>query len=344
MKILLVAHEKDAGGVSSHIISLSRELIKLGHQVKIVWHTPDERDQFSLPLHSKDPVSLFLSSFGLLKLLKDFSPDIVHVHSRMPFLAVLPWVKALKIPVAYTAHGNYSPHRLSKLISFADVVIALCSAHQIYVTKELDVDVRKIRIVGNGVDTEKFKPKHIEKANNEIVIGLVGRLVSAKGFSFFLKVFSYLPIQTRLVIVGDGELREVLEEDARSLNISSRVIFMGKRDDIEDIYPNFDIFCLPSIKEVYPLVLLEAMSSGLVCVASDVGCVSEMGKNSIIVLPKSDLNLWVKSLLRLIDDVEGRQSLSKRALERSKAFSWESVAKRVEDIYLEVIKDEKRSG
>jgi glycosyltransferase involved in cell wall biosynthesis len=339
MKILLVAHEKDAGGVSSHILSLSRELIKFGHQVRIVWHTPDELDQLSLPLHSKDPVSLFLSSFGLLKLLKEFSPDVVHVHSRMPFLAVLPWVKTLKIPVVYTAHGNYSPHRLSKLISFANVVIALCESHQVYVAKELDVDLRKIRVIGNGVDTEKFKPKYIEKANSEIVIGLVGRLVSAKGFSFFLKVFSYLPIQTKLVIVGDGELREVLEEDARNLNVSSRVTFMGKRDDVEDVYPTFDIFCLPSIKEVYPLVLLEAMSSGLACVASDVGCVSEMGKNSIIVLPKSDLNLWVKALLRLIDDSDGRQSLAKRALERSKLFSWENVARSIEKIYMEVIKD-----
>ncbi|WP_448589208.1 glycosyltransferase family 4 protein [Thermodesulfobium sp.] len=343
MKILFVAHEKEAGGVASHVLRLSSELVQIGHKVKIAWHTPTEHDDVSLPLHSKDPVSLFLSSFGLLKLLKDFSPDIVHVHSRMPFLAVLPWVKAFKIPVVYTAHGNYSPHRLSKLISFADVVIALCSAHQIYVTKELEVDVRKIRIVGNGVDTERFKPRSIEKKGNEIVIGLVGRLVSAKGFSFFLKVFSYLPIQTKLIIVGDGELREVLEEDAKNLNISSRVIFMGKRDDMENIYPNFDIFCLPSIKEVYPLVLLEAMSSGLACVASDVGCISEIGKNSIIVLPKSDLNLWVKSLLRLIEDEEGRKSLAKRARERSKEFSWRKVASKVEEIYLEVMKNGKRA-
>ncbi|AWB10969.1 Glycosyltransferase involved in cell wall bisynthesis [Thermodesulfobium acidiphilum] len=341
MKVLLVAHEKDAGGVSHHVVKLSSELINFGHEVKIVWHTPNAINDISLPLHSKDPVSLFLSSFGLLRLLKDFSPDVVHVHSRMPFLAVLPWAKALKIPVVYTAHGNYSPHRLSKLISLANVVISLCLTHQIYVTKELGVDAEKIRIVGNGVDTERFKPKNVEKAKDDIVIGLVGRLVSAKGFSFFLKVFSYLPIQTKLVIVGDGELRETLEEEAINLNISSRVVFMGKRDDMESIYPTFDIFCLPSIKEVYPLVLLEAMSSGLACVASDVGCISEIGKNSIIVLPKSDLNLWVKSLLRLIEDKEGRQSLSKRALERSKTFSWKNVAKRVEEIYLEVIKNEK---
>lgn len=118
---------------------------------------------------------------------------------------------------------------------------------------------------------------------DEMLVGIVGRLTEIKNHKFFLETVaefknhlsSGLP-RVRFVIVGDGHLRKVLEEQARSAGIESEVIFLGNRKDPRNFYPGFDIVALTSLNEGTPLTLLEAMANSRAIVASAVGGVVDL--------------------------------------------------------------------
>jgi glycosyltransferase involved in cell wall biosynthesis len=139
-----------------------------------------------------------------------------------------------------------------------------------------------IEIVPTGVDLERFKPGDKAGARARLglemrapIVGTVGRLEPVKGHSRLLAAFRYLPGDVRLVIAGDGAERAALEAQAAAGGVAARVTFLGHRDDIEEILPAFDLFCLPSLNEGFPRSLLEAQACEVPVIATDVGAVRE---------------------------------------------------------------------
>lgn len=137
------------------------------------------------------------------------------------------------------------------------------------------------RVIPNAIDTDVFafnarRRKEVRRklgVNDDVsVIGHVGRFSRPKNHKFLLRVFSdFLKLQpsARLVLVGDGELREQIEAEIRRLQIESSVILLGIRSDVGDLLQGMDLFLMPSQYEGLPLVLVEAQCSGLPCVISD---------------------------------------------------------------------------
>jgi glycosyltransferase involved in cell wall biosynthesis len=136
-------------------------------------------------------------------------------------------------------------------------------------------------VITNGVDTARFAPRSRSQARERLglaphtyVIGSTGRLEYEKGHDVLIEAFARLPHDPLLVIAGTGTRRDALEALAQSRGVSGRVRFLGHRDDVPEIYPAFDVFCLPSRKEGLPFAVLEAQATGIPAVASDVGSVS----------------------------------------------------------------------
>jgi len=132
----------------------------------------------------------------------------------------------------------------------------------------------------NGVDTERFKPRDknairqtLSIPDDAIVIGSVGRLVAVKDFPTLIEAFAKLDTSSKLhlVLVGDGTERQSLEALVSQKDLTDRVTFTGRRDDVNEVVSCFDLFVLPSLSEGLSNTLLEAMSCGIPVLGSNVG-------------------------------------------------------------------------
>ena len=139
-------------------------------------------------------------------------------------------------------------------------------------------------VIPNGIDMQRFSLNGSFSIDTyrqacgfsatDQIIGAVGRLVPEKGYGYLLEAVAVLATRhagLRLLIVGDGEQREQLENQAGELGISDRVHFAGVRDDIPELLEMIDIFCMTSLSEGLPMALLEAMAAGKPVVATSVG-------------------------------------------------------------------------
>ena len=138
---------------------------------------------------------------------------------------------------------------------------------------------QNFKIINNAIDCDKFRfrPEARNRIRQELqledkfVIGHVGRFEEQKNHLRMLKIFKTVVRKcpnSVLVLVGIGSLQNQCKKLARDLGISSQVLFLDGRSDVPKLMQAFDLFWLPSLYEGFPFVLVEAQTSGLVCIAS----------------------------------------------------------------------------
>jgi glycosyltransferase involved in cell wall biosynthesis len=183
-------------------------------------------------------------------------------------------------------------------------------------------------VVPNGIDAELFRPRPRAALRNELsldqgpVFVAVGRLNVEKGMDKAIEALARLDHDARLVIVGDGEEREKLQQLARALRVDERVLFTGLQphEMVAKYLAAADVFLFPTVRaEAAPLVLPQAMSCGLPVVASDIGGITEVvqrsGENGILI-PPGDLRRLVSAMETLLQDSDLRARLGEAARRR----------------------------
>lgn len=137
-------------------------------------------------------------------------------------------------------------------------------------------------------------------AKDDIVVGHVGRLMTPKNHEFLLRFFAVLPENSRLLLVGDGELRQNLERQADELGIRSRVIFAGVRSDVNRLLQAMDVFAFPSLYEGLPVSIVEAQAAGLPCVISDKVPIECKKTELVQQIPlNAGAKVWADAVLKL---------------------------------------------
>lgn len=217
----------------------------------------------------------------------------------------------------------------------------------------LGVPPAKIARIPNGINFEdRVKDYDRDRIRAELsfdpqtkVVTFVGRLVHAKGVDWLLdiwKIVSRAETRARLLIVGDGPERSVLEARVRELGILDSVTFTGRQEDVYRFFSMSDVFVLPSRLEGMSNALLEAMSQGLPVVASD----DRLGGNRSvltdrrcgIIIPFGDTEAFAHSLLGLLQNERLRCDMGKRARRKvEQAFSIEYVTRRYLEVYHELV-------
>jgi len=213
------------------------------------------------------------------------------------------------------------------------------------------LDQSKMIVIHNGVDTDSLQvngPAAELKAELGIkagqpVIGTAGRLVPIKGYDIFIDMAkSILDMRPDAVflLVGDGPLKQELQDKAEKLNIIRSLKFLGFRDDIMDLLNCLDLFVITSHHEGIPMVLLEAMALKRAIVATAVGGVNEIienGKSGSLVNP-GDAGALAAACLAILGDVNRRHTLEVGAADRiSEEFSIEIQTRRMSDLYRKVV-------
>jgi glycosyltransferase involved in cell wall biosynthesis len=176
--------------------------------------------------------------------------------------------------------------RLNRALTpLTDAFVAVADGHGRHLVEKERFPAEKVWVIPNGIDTEQFRPRRPDpdlRARLGIppgpVAGTVARLGAVKNHAMFLDVAAQVRRQTpraQFVIVGDGELRESLQERARRLGVADCVHFLGWRADVPDVLALMDVFLLTSNNEANPVSILEALATGVPVISTRVGSVSE---------------------------------------------------------------------
>lgn len=301
-----------------------------------------------------------------LEILKKEKYDIVHTHIDAIGSYFLRLAKEVGIKVRI-AHSHNTRHQLSKngiknRIHYA--YLEKCrkevrkeATHYMACSKEAgewlfgqdNLDNQKVYILNNAIDTDifKFNPKTRDNVRkelgikeNEILFGHIGRFKPQKNHSFLIDIFKIINEKnnnSKLLLIGDGPLKEDIELKVRNLNLKENVIFYGEAKDTSRLLNALDIFLFPSIHEGLSVVMVEAQCNGLKCIISDT---KEVSKDTVLTdnvecIPLDDPEKWaIKALNTDISRSDETERLAEKGYDITKE------AKNLEDYYSSIISEQ----
>ena len=289
--------------------------------------------------------------FNLYRLFRRWKPDIVHTHAWGTLLEGIVAARFAKVPaVIHGEHGTLQDKAQNIVIQrflwrSVDRVLSVSAAHARQMSKTIGFPVDRIDVLANGVNTDLFGKQtpnikdELGLADDSFVIGTVGRLVPVKNQRLLIRTFANLTTrhnQLHLVITGDGPLKRELESMANALNCREHVHFLGRRSDVPRIMAGLDVFVLCSHSEGMSNTILEAMSSGLPVIATDVGGNPELvvhGRTGMLVPSDNDDALGA-AIESLIVDADLKVSMGRYGRERAaREFSLQAMVRRYEKLY-----------
>ena len=281
------------------------------------------------------------------KRLKDY--DIIHFHEDLSFPLFSYFSKKPKI---FHFHGLdvdfYKRYFLSRFIlkHVADLYICLTKLMEKDLA-ELGIPRYRIRRLPNGVDVKIFRPLGDKKDN---LVLFIGRICFQKGLHILLKSLCYLEKPIHLVIIGPPDwdrkyfesiLRLMEEENKKGKH---KVTYLGAQDpaNVTEWYQKASLLVLPSFKEAFSVVNLEALSCQTPVVATNVGGIPEVvrdGENGILV-PPNDAARLAEAIQYLLDNEKVRIKFGREGRKLVvKYFSLEAVVEKLHRIYKEMISD-----
>ncbi|HET9610083.1 MAG TPA: glycosyltransferase family 4 protein [Acidimicrobiales bacterium] len=315
---------------------------------------------------SMNPLADVRSAVELWRILRRERPDVLHTHNPKPGLYGRVVGRLARVPVVVnTCHGLYFTEtdpwlKRTILLVLEGIAARFSDAELVQSDEDLDRLVRRrayprrrTRLLGNGVDLGRFRPDVLGEAeraglrrelgarDDQIVVGMVGRLVAEKGLLELFDAARRLDDRYLVVVAGpdDPEKPDALDRETMRGATQHGVRFLGMRDDVDRLYGAMDLFVLPSWREGFPRAAMEAAASGLPVVASDVrGCrqVVDDGVTGLLV-PVRDGGALAEAIRTLGDDPARRRRMGAAAVDRARAgFDERRVVEIVLDTYREV--------
>jgi D-inositol-3-phosphate glycosyltransferase len=260
--------------------------------------------------------------------------------------------------------GSYRVDGEQHVIDIATRIVAATPADEAQITSLYRVDPQKITIIPPGVDTSHFYPIPEDEAKAAIGIPsdarmllFVGRIEPLKGVDTLIRAIAVMREDCAaarcpyyLSIIGgdpnsepentDSEMHR-LQALCHELGLDDMIVFLGKRDQtsLPYYYSAAEAVVMPSFYESFGMVALEAMACGTPVVASHTGGLAYLVQDGItgFTVPGGDVQALAGRLIQLIDDPHLRQRLGAQAAEYARAYAWENIASKIDQLYREVL-------
>jgi glycosyltransferase involved in cell wall biosynthesis len=284
---------------------------------------------------------------------KGHKTDIVHGHDWVTAEGGRQIKEKYGIPLVLTIHNTIlgkrkfakvfikEKYELEKSIHAANRIIAV-SGH---IKKDLmdfyGISPKKIRVVYNGVEYDKFRTGPDGK-----FIFFIGRIDPMKGVDYLLDAYSIVHKsypEYKLYIYGEGQEQNVkaVKEQCSELGLENDVVFAGRvpQKKLLDTYSSCVLVCLPSVYEPFGLTVLEGAASGKPVITTSRSGASEIvdnWKNAVVVKPRNTEDL-AKAMLKLLKDSDLRKSISREAVKLARKYSWDRNAKEIMKVYKELV-------
>ena len=345
MRVLVVIHSLRRGGGERVAIDIALGLQARGHAVRFAlllgtneYSSETTAHEIASLLRAEDyrwPWSVPAMARALGRIWDDFGPDVVQIHT--PTAAVVTaWTKRRR-PAQHVIHGygtiarppsvkGYLARRLDRWAErkLAPRLTVVANSMSAVAAKYFGQPVSAISCVPNGVDVKKFAFVKREVPRAPIIL-TVGTLSQVKRPDLAIAAMPALIAQlphTRLLIAGDGPLRDALRRQIEGLGLRKSVELLGRREDIPSLMTRAHLFWHLSESEGLPLAVAEAMASGLPVIGHDVRGTREVvadGETGFLV-PFADGGSLVAHSLRLLNDGVWYAKISRNASERAAQF------------------------
>ena len=376
MKVLIFIQGLSFGGPEKLVYDMVKHIIKNQNNIKIIkleiccydilGHFAEkligEKQKINLSLLKRKPGIDLFYPFKLASLIKQKKIDVIHAHNATAWFYGT-WASILtRVPIVYTEHDRSfpTPLRLKYFHYFfgkyATAVIAVSKT--VKENLEKYEHIKNVKVIYNGIDPDLFKPASIEEKvlkkkqlglnKNDFVLGNVGRMDYWKNQRILIEILPDLKKispQIKLILVGGGEEEGNLKKSAIKKGVKNDVIFLGQRSDVNQILKAFDIFVFPSLTEGLPLVVIEAMATGLPIVASHVGGIPELvvnGETGFLVSPTSKEEIK-ETIIKLLDNPKLRKEMGQIARKRFEThFSLPQMVQKYIEVYEEAVRKFKR--
>ena len=383
-KILRIINRFNLGGPTYNAAYLTKYLEK-DYETILIGGQHEESEKSSLHIlddlglkpiiipemqRSLNPYKDQIALRKIIKIIKEFKPDIVHTHAAKA--GALGRRAAYKMGVKqiyHTFHGHvfhsYFGNLKTKVFKEIEKNLAKKSTKIIAISeiqkKELSeihriCPAEKIEVIPLGFDLTRFnmdkdskRKKFRKKWNlkeNEIAIGIIGRLVPIKNHSFFIdsikEIIKKSNFPIRAFIVGDGEEKHNLINYVRNINLDysldtspATFHFTSWIKEIDEVNSGMDIICLTSLNEGTPVSLIEAQANGKPIVSTKTGGIKNivLENKTALLSENNDLNSFSQNLLSLVNNSEKRQLFSKYGLEKSEEFHYSKLIYNIKNLY-----------
>lgn len=323
LHIAFLIRSLERGGSERQLVELARRLPKDQFRVSVITFygggamagdiegQPGIR-RYSLEKRGRWDLVGFL--FRCWSLLRQLKPDILHGYlgtanelsllcGRLIGARIVWGIRASNVDLARYDWLSATSFRAAAWLSrCADAIIANSYAGRAYHVAH-GYSGRRMVVIPNGIDTDRYRPEprarqRIRRAwgvgDDDVLIGIVARLDPMKDHSTFLHAANLLArahTTVRFVCVGDGpaEYRQTLQRLTEQLALSDRLLWVGPRDDMADVYPAFDIATSSSaFGEGFSNAIGEAMACGVLCVVTDVGDAAVIVQDAARIVPPGD--------------------------------------------------------
>lgn len=325
IRVLQIIGDVVGGGVEQVILNYYRSIDRSKVQFDFVVHKGALQNYvdnvealggkvYKITPYKKNPLKTISEMYRIMK------GRYKIVHSNMNALSVFPLFAAYLagIPVRIL-HNHSTDTKAEPLRTFVKHLLrpfARFFANQYWACSRLAgewmygkkaVEEGKVTIINNAIDLKKFSfdEEKRKKLRDELglqdcfVVGHVGRFETVKNHKYIIDIFSKLSSITqnvRLLLIGDGSLKQQIEYKVKMLGLEEKVIFTGVRSDVADLYNAMDLFCFPSLYEGLGMVAVEAQANGLPVLASiEVPIEAKISEN--IKFEALNKSLWVNDIL-----------------------------------------------
>jgi glycosyltransferase involved in cell wall biosynthesis len=369
---ILIIRPNLIGGAGEYVLRLAGGLTKKGHKVVIgtgpgPWASSaiavakyyDHLD-FSPRLtwgrlRIPNLPGMVISTFRLAQIIRRENIDIINSHHRFAALIGNIVAKCLGVPLLNTMHEFMGDYKFMTNLSFGQFVIVPSAIVKDQVIEKYVIPAEIVQVVPFGV---KAPPPLTDESRQNLIadiglddqhpiIGCVARLEKVKGQVYLLKAISLLRAvhpKAQFVFVGGGQDLDELRTLSSELNIQEMVHFLGHRQDVSDLMAIFDIKILPSVSEMLPIVLLEALVQGTPVVASEVGGIPEIVQDKFngLLVPPRDVPALTDAILKLLDDPElvvvygkaGKRTIEQKFSHQQFVDQTEQLFRQSEEVFL----------
>lgn len=317
---------------------------------------------------------------AIRKLIRDFEPDVVHTHASKPGVLGRLAASVQRVPaIVHTFHGHTFNSYFNRFTSNfyiqterflarrSSAIVAISEAQRRELVEDFRIaEEEKFRLIPLGLDLDRFTVEQEQKrerfraefelAEDEIAVGIIGRLVPVKNHSLFLRAIAHVlknsEKKVKAFIIGDGETRSALEAEATQLGLlfstqdsaahPHPLVFTSWRSDVDVINAGVDIIALTSLNEGTPVSLIEAQAANKPIVSTRVGGIGDIVREgqTALLADVNDAAAFCQHLLNLVQNDNLRTELGSNSSSTvMRRFSYQRLVKDMSDLYYELLSE-----
>jgi glycosyltransferase involved in cell wall biosynthesis len=342
IRILHIVDSLNVGGMENGIINITKNLdknrfktyIACMSEIGVLAQRLSDQDAELIDLRLKEGICLN-NILKIRKLVIKNNIDVVFSHNFAAGInTIIATLLTKNVKVIHGEHGRIKLEKFKRrliiskyMVKFVSKILYVSQDLANYCEEELHFPKLKREVIINGVDSKRFSPEKLDEkirhnlgiAENDFVIGMVGRFFPLKNHQLLIKILPNLlkiSPNIKILFIGDGSERLKMEKLSSELNIDKHILFIGNQVDIEYYYPLMNVHVLPSIGEGTSNVILEAMSSGRAVVATNIKEIAAIiNKEYGFLFIENDEKDLIKKLKRLIEEENLCKNMGMKARE-----------------------------